>query len=139
MAADVRSLNMALKRYDRSLFCRQESDGIIRVYQRPDKGGEWLVCSLTDTWGSSGQKREWGVLPVIEHIKRGSLEYRDRMNSELDRERAVLEEAKDRKQKTLFEDMAHETHASFKEAFKDIRTCNMDKKNDVRRKYDNKI
>lgn len=140
MSTDVRTLNRYLKRYDSSLFAK-EDDGIIRVYQRPEKGGEWHVCSLTDNWGFSGERREWGVLPVMEHIKRGSLEYRDRMNRELEKEKSVLEEAKDRSRKDLWENVARESLPTFKEAFKDVRTCNMDKsaKADVRYKREQSL
>lgn len=144
------SLNKALKAYDRNLYARESKDGIVRVYQRIRQtrthwlsneisideyvDGDWLVCSLTENWGSSGKQRDWGILPVIEHIKQGSLEYRDNLSRELNREQQRVAESKVRDTKNIAEDAAYAMRDDMKNAFSDVLTHSMDMKNDVRRK-----
>ena len=148
------ALNKALKAHDRTLYARQSKDGVVRVYQRTKSwveiyrdefksvktlcDGEWHVCSLTDTWAANGKPQEWGIEPVMDHIRRNSLEYRDNLLREIEQEQERRSESRARDVRNISEAVAFEMREDMKHAFKDVLTHSMDMSKDVRRKTENR-
>lgn len=154
MSVSLFALNKALKAWDRTVYARQTKDGIVRVFQKTKQwrehwldgetcirelcDGEWLLCSLTDNWSANGEPRDWGILPVLAHLREGSYQRQDELERELKAERERVQESKERELKNISETAAKEMWSDCKHAFKDTVVHGMDMSKDVRRKYDNR-
>lgn len=154
MDTELSKVNKLVKRFDRDLIARRSKAGVIQVCQNIRK---WhpveidgrtvlypedvphLVFSLTENWGSTGEPANWGYVPLYQKLTQISLDRRDDMIREMERENEKALESKERDTKNHFESMAYETRDIFKKTFSDINTASMNNKNDVRRKQDRSI
>ncbi len=145
------ALNKALKAHDKSLYVRICKDGIWRVFQRVKQwrthhidgatlleqyDADWLICPLTHNWAANGTPVEWGIEPVIDHIKYGRPEYIQKRNEELEKQAAQSSQSRARNLKSVAVDAAEDMYDGAKKGWSDIRYANMDKTNDVRKKWD---
>ena len=146
------ALNKALKAHDKNLYARLCKDDVWRVFQRVkqwrthhlDDGNtllerydaDWLICPLTHNWAASGEPVEWGIEPVINHIKYGRPEYTKKRDEELARQAAQSSESRQRGLKSVAVDAAEDMWDGAKKGWSNIRYANMDKTNDVRKKWD---
>jgi len=132
-----------LYNYDRELYAREDQSGKITVYRKAytwdsyelsDKmtityarPSHHYVFSLTDNWSMSGVKRDWGLEPVLEHLKAIDPWRNPSLGEEIisQHERAI--EKREKASKNKHEDLAREMHHDFKKAFSDTNTSSMNK------------
>jgi hypothetical protein len=80
----LRRINRELRSYDRNLFAVQANTGVIHVLRKAEK---WeaadaldieeadkstrpqFIFATTDDWTQSGSPREWGIEPIMEHLR----------------------------------------------------------------------
>ncbi len=154
MDRELLRFNKLVKRFDRSLSVRRSLHGVLQVCQTKrrwdafDLDGQTIlyahddlspVFGLTKNWASFGEGVSWGYEPVLAKLNEISLERRDELRRELEKERDRQSETKAKDRMNMFEGIAEESRAIYKEAFKDINSSGMDKKLDPRRKYERKI
>ena len=146
------SLNKALKAHNRDLYARRCKDGVYRVFQKVKQwrehwisdgqcirelyDSEWVVCPLTHNWAASGRPVEWGIEPVLEHIKYGRPDMDETRDKEFSKQEELRERANNNDLKNMALVAAEDMYESSKKAFADIRYSNMDLTNDVRKKWD---
>lgn len=143
-----------VKRFDPDLEVRRSIHGVLQVCQKKRRWDAFEidgvviqyafddltpVFGLTKNWSAFGEAVEWGYEPVFAKLNEISLDRRDELRRELEKERERLSESKAKDRMNKFEGIADETRAIYKEVFKDINTSQMDKKLDPRRKYERKI
>lgn len=154
MDKELLRFNKLVRRFDRDLTVRRSLHGVLQVCQKKRRWdafefeGQTIlyayddlspVFGLTKNWSSFGEGVSWGYEPVLAKLNEISLERRDQLRRELEKERERLEETRHRDRMNMFEGIADETRLVYKEAFKDINTSGMDKKKDPRRKFERKI
>lgn len=149
------ALNKALKMHNRSLYVRRCKDGVMRVFQAVKQSrvhwldettplveyydSEWLVCPLTHNWSANGRPVEWGIEPILNHIKFGSPENDSVRSEEFEKQQKHNEWLKESDSKDKHLNAAEDFYDSAKRAWSDIRYSNMDMDNDVRKKYEKRI
>lgn len=148
------SLDELVKKFDKNLFAKMGFDGTLRVYcnafkfKAYDLEGMTLyvtekdpyhVFSLTDTWGYNGKRRDWGYIPVENHLCRIRIENRDKQLKEIEESEKQALESKDKTRANISESMAHEMHSVLKHETKDVLFHSMDKKKDSRYLNDKKL
>jgi hypothetical protein len=154
MDSELSRLNKLVKRFSPELSARRSFHGVLQVCQTKRRwdafnlDGQTILYSyddlspvfgLTHNWASTGEGVSWGYMPLLAKLNEISLERRDEMRRELQKERDRLDESKSRDRMNKFEGMADESRLIYKELFKDINTSSMDKKKDPRRKFDRSI
>lgn len=86
MSLYAKSYERVLKRYDGDLFIDRNPDGILCVFRKVKRfvpvieteefrlmnlsEGKEYVFALTDTWGLSGNERDFGVDDVLDHLQK---------------------------------------------------------------------
>lgn len=141
MEWQVRRLNQELKKHDSELFARRESSGVIVVYRIHrryeaydlDEGKllvlryDPLYCfALTDNWTIQGKPVDWGLEPVMNHLREIDAWNRD-LEEAYERDWEKKEESKKRAQRSELEAIAGEVRRPFAKATSDIRTALFDK------------
>lgn len=155
MDSELALVNKTVKRFDRDLFAKRDGGGVVRVYCNQTKytvysleegvnlfvphNEPYHVFSLTDTWGYWGNPVRYGLLPLSEKLRHISWENRENLFAELEESEREAQEAKKRGLANLTGDMAREARDVFKDATKDVVFSNIDKKKDIRRKYEKRI
>lgn len=130
-----------LKRYDEKLFCAKNEEGKPCVYRKGtrvetyDVDGNTIhfvrpttsfVFAITDTWRATGTPVEWGILPIMDHLRSIDCWHRD-IASDLIAQEIKHSESSDRARQNRDEDFLREMRGTFKKTFDDVVTGNMDK------------
>lgn len=148
MDYETKRADKLVKRFDKNLKAIRNKDGIIQICQNVYKWSpvdigpfsvlypvteNHYVFSLTDTWGAQGKGVSWGFEPIYQKMREISLDRRDQMFNEIEKQNELAQRSKELAQKSRFEDIARETRDIYKNTFKDVNTANMDKGKDVRK------
>lgn len=150
-----RYITKVVKAHDRELYARRSHLGHVSVYRNTrkaelvshDNDGFKLynivnrpqhIFALTDNWTANGKPVEWGGEVVLQRLQKYDCWNRDAVGEIVDKlEKAEEIKKKDFRNNTeaFFSDKRH----VFKDAFKDIRTANMDKSEKRRRNREKKL
>lgn len=132
-----------LKKHDRNLLCRKEADGYYKVFMKSkrvvyyDVDGvrmgfvvpdEKFICPLSEDWSMRTRPVEWGLLPLMEKIRR-----MDAMNLDADvykweEQERKHQESKDKDLANNAEAFASDFRSAFKKEFDYTLTHSLDKK-----------
>lgn len=153
--SQVRFIDRTVKAHDRDLFAERSHVGYIRVMRKACKFEQYdmgngdvlsvqkdspqLVFCLTDTWTANGKPIDWGALVVLDRLKKHDVWNNEALFAELEREEEEEERRQERNIMNSTEAFLSESHKDFKETFKDVRTCNFDKTDRRRRKYEKRM
>ena len=143
MSSRARQITAALKSYDYELYAKEDYNGVIRIYRKcKEMRSEWisyqvplgvivrndhLVMSLTDTWGSRGQKVDWGILPIMARIKALDLWNSRNLSNEFFEQEEKDEISRERHMRNTTESFLYEFKDQFKKATNDINTSSLNK------------
>lgn len=135
----LRQLNKMLYNYDRELYAVDNGDkitvyrkaytwesydleGLRLTYARPS---HHYIFSLTDNWTMSGKRRNWGIEPILNHLKAIDPWRNPNLCNEIVRQHEKAAESRERNSKNKHEDLAREILPDFKKAFSDVNTSTM--------------
>ena len=102
---DGESLRIWEKRYRHRPFMLDDNSTLFALV--PD---DYIVCSLTDNWGFSGKPRDWGILPIINHLQKIDWRRYEKLKAECLKEEEKAAESKERDKERKFMDLADETY-----------------------------
>ena len=123
-----------LRKFDEKLFLNKNFKGELQIMRKPDH----YICSLTEDWTSKTEPVDWGLLPILEHLKSIDAQNKDSLVNQLEEMHLKADESKKRKFKNQTEDYCrYELRDRFKKATDDVLTSNLEKI-DSRRKRDQK-
>jgi hypothetical protein len=142
-----------VRKYDEKLFCKKGIDAKLCIFREGYYYDTfWLddqhplhvlrltphfVFALTHNWGKDGHSVDWGKDKVWERLHKVDIWKRDIVD-ELEKQEDRDNEKRDRDRMNKTEDFLYEFRDDFKEAFKDVNTANLAKK-DSRRIKDKSI
>lgn len=126
----AREISKALENYDRCLYAQEMPDGRIDVYRknRENLSPPHFIFSVTDNWTPQGQKRDWGIEPILNRIRAIDLWRDDKFVERVIAETEKDEESKDRDRRNSVESFLYEFRGQFHKTFNDVNTSLMDKK-----------
>jgi hypothetical protein len=142
----IQRLNQELRFYDRELHAKDDGDrvNVYRYRKAYDKheihGGAVVfvlkkqseyVMSLTDNWALSGRPVLRGIEQVMSRIREIDSHNRSDWFEEFKREREIIDQSIERKQKSDCEAIASETRTEFKKAFNDYNVSSLAPKRKV--------
>lgn len=147
----IRRLNGELWSFDSELFAKRAENGAICVWRRSSRyqrhenvlgenvdlvasvPNDHLIFALTSDWTIHGVPVDRGTLPVLERLRAMDLRNRD-----LAEENIKFRDEQKRKSKRHISNEAEafwkDNRRAFAKSVDHIRTCNMDKKIDKRRR-----
>ena len=125
MSLYAKSYERALKRYDSTLFVERNNIGVLCVFKHTKRfepvidseeyrllnlvSGRDYIFAITDTWGSNGKEKDYGVDDIINHIQKIDSLANTKFMDEFDKQNDAIDKAKDRRLKNEMEGMlAHE-------------------------------
>jgi hypothetical protein len=135
-------ITRAIQGHDRDLYAKKVGSMIqifrkCKEYRREtlDHGitlwnlirNDWLVMSLTDTWGARGKPVEWGILPIMARIKALDLWNSDNVSKEFFEQEEKDEKSKERDFKNNVESFLYDFRSQFAKATNDINTSTLNK------------
>lgn len=140
----ARRITQAIQSHDYLLFAKSDKDNMsmIRVYRKGRKGvkyvleglsvlnvedDDYLVMSLTDTWGIRGKPVEWGIDVVVNRIKALDLWNSDNLSNKVFKDEEKHQIAQERKNRNSIEAFLSDFKGQFAKATSDINTSNLSK------------
>lgn len=142
-------LTESLKTHDRELYCEKHREGKLCVYRNSKRwesyqlddgsiitvarSAPFFVFALTHNWRMDGNPVEWGYIPILNRLNEIDTQRRD-MVSELEAQYEIAEKSERRQKRNQIEDGLRESYSKIKKSFSDVRTCNMEKVDNRRRK-----
>jgi len=124
MDSRLNLLNEDLKRYDRFLFAKKNSYGMVSIYRSPDplKRGlspaplhPYWICSLTDNWNRTGQPVERGIVQVMEFLRNADGHRHDRLDT-VRKNREKKEAIRKNRERNEIRDIAADLRKDFAKA-----------------------
>jgi hypothetical protein len=144
MSHRARRITKAISDYDYDLYAKDDH-GTIRIYRKCKElhkekltydldvlnivRNDYLVMSLTDTWGVRGKAVDWGIEPILARIKALDLWNSDNLSSEFFKQEEKDELARGKAFRNNVESFLYDFKAGFAKATNDINTSNMSKLN----------
>lgn len=132
-----------LKSYDRELYCAEDGAGrlcVLRETLRAEihhlDGGDrlislrpapYLVFHLTHNWRPQGTPVDWGLEPIMKHVRECDLWKRD-VVADLEKQEDEHIKKMEREGDNQREAFLYDFHSQFKETFNDVNTANLDKR-----------
>ena len=155
MSIYLRSYNRVLKSYDKDLFADRNIDGTLCVFRHSKafepvietegfrllnlKKRKQYIFALTDTWGLSGNPRDWGVDDVLDHVQKiDSLSNQNFLDA-ADKLNERVEQKKKRGLKNEMEAFWSHERRRFAKATDHILTHSLDKTETKKRLKDRRI
>ena len=145
MRARIGYINRNIKRYDRELYCKLGSNGVMMIFRRNKrfvvtlKGHDFvlsnlidspeLVFSLTDNWKANGKPIEWGYEKILERLKSIDIWDDPDFIEKMDRENEKIDEAKSRHFRNETEAALLDNKKAIQRGFSDVNTSLMSKGN----------
>jgi len=126
MNRQLRLLQRRIQDYDRDLFLKESHTGRVQVFSKYH-GKNQYVMSLTKDWSAHGEPVNWGLLPILDKLKRIDNHNNELLFQEVEEQAKKADESRDRARRNQHEDFAHEFHRSFKKTFNDVNTANLEK------------
>lgn len=134
----------AVQGYDHKLYAKRDDDGVIRIYRKCKElqkvqvtfelavwnviRNDYLVMSLTDTWGRKGKPVDWGVLPIMERLRAMDLWNSENLATEFMKNEEKDEKSRERAMRNSTESFLYDFRDQFKKATSDINTSNLSKR-----------
>jgi len=155
--SDVRSrqITQEIQHVDRELYCVRDQNGMRHIMRKSVKPVhyEWNdsdtltvlvdnpehIMSLTDTWTMVGRPVDWGTIPIVKKLREIDTWNSEAPVNHLEDGWNQVEEAKRRDFRNETEAFLKEFRPQFAKAFNDVRTANMDMKQDKRRIKDGNL
>lgn len=143
----ARVITAEIKKHDHKLFCRKNGEGKLCIYREGTvidsydisefagkpaimhhaRSSPHYVCALTDNWKPNGRPVDWGLMPIMKHLRFIDLWNRD-IVSDLEKQSEAKEASNRRHLVNETEAFFSEKKGVFQKAFNDINTANMAKK-----------
>lgn len=139
----ARKITNAIQSYDAELYAKDDGRAI-RIYR---KGKEYrqeqltfqtsilnlvrndhLVMSLTDTWGISGKRVDWGIEPIMARIRALDLWQNQNMANQFFEQEEKFEKSKEREFRNNVESFLYDFKSTFAKSMNDVNTSNLSKK-----------
>jgi hypothetical protein len=133
----VKTLTKQLKEHDKDLYAKRMLDGVVLVCRKSrnvftGQTNDQLIFPLTDDFTSKGKPVEWGVEPILAHLKAMDGWNRDVVEDWISSDEKSKEvAAKQRMSKN--EDFARDFRRQFARTFDDVNTSTLEKIDNRRR------
>ncbi len=137
MDSRVKTLTKQLKEHDKDLYAKRMLDGVVLVCRKSrnvftGQTNDQLIFPLTDDFTSKGKPVEWGVEPILAHLKAMDGWNRDVVEDWISSDEKSKEvAAKQRMSKN--EDFARDFRRQFARTFDDVNTSTLEKIDNRRR------
>lgn len=137
MDSIVKNLTRQLKEHDRELYAKRRADGVILICRKnrnifSGQTTDHLIFALTDDFSSKGKPVEWGVEPILAHLKAMDGWNRDVVEDWISEEEKS-KEMQDKQRQSKNEDFARDFRRQFARAFNDVNTSTLEKIDNRRR------
>ena len=134
-------ISREVKLHDKDLYCiRGESHYVImRKAYKPylyEVDGMTMACfqrrdepvfHLTSNWNVSGAPIDWGIEPIMKHLRRIDSRNTGAFIWEKDQINEKLEKSQDRAQTNMFESLAHEVRPIYKKLREEMNLSSVNK------------
>ena len=153
MTYRTRRITKALQTYDRFLYAK-EDEKAIRIFRKCKEyrlehidvntpvfnsiRNDYLVMSLTDTWGVKGKSVDWGIEPIMARIKALDLWNNDNLFSQFFKDEEKDKESRERDFRNNTESFLYDFRSQFAKATNDVNTSSLSKF-DKRRNGDKRL
>lgn len=138
-----------LRKFDNKLFINQNYKGELQIMRESFKQVPYdvdgirimniepnhhYICSLTENWTSRTQSVDWGILPILDHMRSIDCQNKDSLVNKLEEMHMKDAETKKKDFKNKTEDFCrYQLRDAYMKATSDINTSNLEKI-DLRRK-----
>jgi hypothetical protein len=142
MAHRANKITAAIQAHDYLLYAKDDGRAI-RIYRkqkefRPEYLGfekpvlnlvrnDYLVMSLTDTWGMNGRRVDWGIEPILARLKAMDLWNSGNIGDQFFEDEKKHEESKSKEFRNNVESFLYDFKGQFAKATSDINTSNLNK------------
>lgn len=142
-------IQKSLRKFDEKLFLNQNYKGELQIMRESFKQVSYMldgkvivniepsnhyICSLTQDWTSRTPPVDWGILPILEHMRAIDCQNKDSLVNKLEEMHVKAAEVKKKDFKNKTEDFCrYQLRDAYKKATSDINTSNL-KKIDLRKK-----
>lgn len=122
----TRALTKSLKEHDRYLFAVMADDGLVHVLRQSHKGLDF-VMALTSDWTVRGERRAWGIEPIVNKLRAMDVWTRGDFLNEVFQHNERMEESSDRARRNDMESFLYDYRRQFAKAFDGVNTSTLEK------------